>query len=111
VRGHRTAGDLLRDRRRALGVSLRGLGARTDLSASFLSDLENGRRIPSEAVAERLAAELGMDGDETLALWGILGERAERWLRRTPAAVALVRRLAQLEAGPRLLAALRGVAR
>jgi transcriptional regulator with XRE-family HTH domain len=39
-------GQRLRARREELGLSLRAFGERVDLSASYLHDLEHGRRDP-----------------------------------------------------------------
>jgi tetratricopeptide (TPR) repeat protein len=58
-------GQRLRDRRQRLGLSQAEL-AGTELSASYVSLLEAGRRMPTPAVAERLAERLGVGAAELL---------------------------------------------
>jgi transcriptional regulator with XRE-family HTH domain len=53
-------GELVRRLREQRGLSLRGLGAATDFSASFLSQLENGQVSPSISSMERIASALGV---------------------------------------------------
>ncbi len=48
----------LRNRRKALGLSLRGLAQKTGLSAAHLSDCENGRRMPSRGAVRKWAQAL-----------------------------------------------------
>jgi transcriptional regulator with XRE-family HTH domain len=51
-------GARIRQRRNELGYSLRELGARTNLTASFLSQLENGQCSVSLASLQRIATAL-----------------------------------------------------
>jgi transcriptional regulator with XRE-family HTH domain len=53
-------GELVRRLREGRGLSLRGLGAVTEFSASFLSQLEKGQVSPSIASMERIANALGV---------------------------------------------------
>ncbi len=53
-------GEVLKGLRKRSGLSLRGLGARTGFSASFLSQLEKGQVSPSIGSLERIAAALGV---------------------------------------------------
>jgi predicted transcriptional regulator/DNA-binding XRE family transcriptional regulator len=53
-------GRRLRHLRRTAGMTLADLGARTDLSASALSLIENGRREPKLSALTTLAAALGV---------------------------------------------------
>jgi transcriptional regulator with XRE-family HTH domain len=53
-------GERLRNLRVENGISLRELARRTDISPSFLSEVETGRSYPSEPVLERLANQLGV---------------------------------------------------
>ena len=57
------AGDRLRRRRQELGLSLRELGSRVGVSASMLSQVENGRCRASVATLYRLVNELGLTLD------------------------------------------------
>jgi transcriptional regulator with XRE-family HTH domain len=63
-------GELVRKLREARGLSLRGLGAITDFSASFLSQLENGQVSPSIASMERIANALGVSLGEFFSSLG-----------------------------------------
>ena len=51
-------GERIRQRRKELGYSLRELGARTNLTASFLSQVENGQCSPSLSSLQRIASAL-----------------------------------------------------
>ena len=55
-----TLGDALRRLREQQGISLRALAERTDFSASFLSQIENGQCSPSIASMEKIANALGV---------------------------------------------------
>jgi transcriptional regulator with XRE-family HTH domain len=45
----------IKDAREEIGISIRELARLTDVSAPFLSDVELGRRFPSDEVLARLA--------------------------------------------------------
>jgi len=51
-------GERIRQRRKELGYSLRALGTRTNLTASFLSQVENDQSSPSLASLQRIATAL-----------------------------------------------------
>ena len=53
-------GEVLRQLREKLGLSLRALAARAGFSASFMSQVENGQVSPSIASLEKIAGELGV---------------------------------------------------
>jgi uncharacterized cupin superfamily protein len=55
-----TLGNSLRFLRQQKRVSLRALGARTDFTASFLSQIENGQCSPSISSMEKIANALGV---------------------------------------------------
>ena len=59
----KTLGEYVRERREEKDLSVRELARRLKLSAPFLSDVELGRRHPSDEVLAKLAREL----DTTLA--------------------------------------------
>jgi transcriptional regulator with XRE-family HTH domain len=63
-------GELVRRLREQRGLSLRALGAATDFSASFLSQLENGQVSPSIASMERIANTLGITLGEFFSALG-----------------------------------------
>ena len=53
-------GEVLRQLREKLGLSLRTLAAQAGFSASFMSQVENGQVSPSIASLEKIAGELGV---------------------------------------------------
>ena len=55
-----TLGNSLRFLREQQGISLRALAERTDFSASFLSQIENGQCSPSISSMEKIAYALGV---------------------------------------------------
>ncbi len=79
----------------ALNMSLRELARRLGITPSYVSDIENDRRVPSEEVLRRIADELGLDFDDLVARAGRIGPNAERYLRETPAATTLFRRITE----------------
>jgi transcriptional regulator with XRE-family HTH domain len=60
-------GDHVRRLRARQGLSLRDLAARTDFSASFISQVENGQASPSISSMERIAHALGVTLGEFFA--------------------------------------------
>jgi transcriptional regulator with XRE-family HTH domain len=60
-------GQYIRERREARDLSLRELAKKLDCSAAFLSDIELGRRYPSEKVLKDIAVTLGVTIDELKA--------------------------------------------
>jgi transcriptional regulator with XRE-family HTH domain len=63
-----TLGKLLKERRKALGLTQRSLAQKLGLRTSSVAVLENGRRMPSLGLIGRLATTLGVDGKELLLL-------------------------------------------
>ncbi|MDB6027480.1 MAG: hypothetical protein JWM68_3703 [Verrucomicrobiales bacterium] len=51
-------GDVIRELREKQDLSLRELARQTEISAPFLSDVELGRRYPSDEVLEKIAKKL-----------------------------------------------------
>lgn len=86
-------GQQVRDARVAAGLSLRALARQLEVAPSYVNDIENDRRVPSEAVLRRIASELGLDADLLLAAAGRVGEGAREYIREQPAAGVLFRRL------------------
>lgn len=91
--GHPTLGEFIRTARTARGMRLRELGRQLDLAPSYISDIENDRRIPSEDVLRRISEVLELDFEDLMARAGRFGTGAERYLRRSPAATTLFRRI------------------
>lgn len=73
-------GQAIRRRRQELGLTLRALGERAGCAASYLSQIESGKRagVPSDAVLLGLESALGMKAGTLI--------RAARW-EETPGAV------------------------
>ncbi|MCL4230388.1 MAG: helix-turn-helix transcriptional regulator [Dehalococcoidia bacterium] len=88
-----TLGDVVRDARLRRGLGLRQLASIIQKTPSYLSDIENDRRVPAEDVLSDLARELSLDFDELMSLAGRFGEQAERYLKRQPEAARLFRRI------------------
>ena len=76
-------------------ISLRALAKQLDITPSYLSDIENDRRVPSEEVLAKIAAELDLDYSNLVARAGRLPADAERYMRQTPAATTLFRRITE----------------
>jgi transcriptional regulator with XRE-family HTH domain len=53
-------GEKMRKLREDLGISLREFSRRAELSPSFVSDVENGRRFPSSTRLKRIAKTLNV---------------------------------------------------
>lgn len=60
----RTLGEAIRERRTSVGISLRDLARQIEVSAPFLSDVELGRRFPSDEVLNSIARVLKIDVSE-----------------------------------------------
>jgi transcriptional regulator with XRE-family HTH domain len=91
-------GQVIREARGHAGLSLRELSKRVSKTPSYLSDIENDRRVPSEEVLRDLGRVLHLQFDDMMARAGRLGENTLRYLRRHPSAGILLRRLADLNA-------------
>ena len=57
-------GEKVRELRDAKNLSLRELAAKIDVSASFLSDVELGKRFPKDSTLVLLAEKLGTTAEE-----------------------------------------------
>ena len=90
---NKTLGEAVRDRRVEKDLSLRDLAKLIDIAPSYLSDIENDRRVPSEEIIHNIAQALDMDADDLMARSGRLGEEAERYMKKHPAAGILFRKI------------------
>lgn len=93
-----TLGDIIREKRVELDLSLRDLSKKLDLTPSYLSDIENDRRVPAEEALGQIASVLKLDFDLLMARAGRFGDDALRYMKRNPAAGVLFRRLAEQQA-------------
>lgn len=90
----KTLGEVIRDGRIAKGqMKLRELARLLGVTPSYVSDIENDRRVPSEDVLGRIAAALDLDYTDLVARAGRLGAEAERYMRREPTATTLFRKI------------------
>lgn len=94
----KTLGTVIRDARVKGGRTLREFAKLLGITPSYQSDIENDRRVPAEEVLKKTADLLGLSFEDLMALAGRIGEDAERYLRRHPAAGALFRRLTEANA-------------
>jgi len=88
-------GEIIRDARVEAKRGLRDLARELDITPSYLSDIENDRRVPADDVMRRIATLLNLDFDELMAVAGRFGEDAERYLRRNPEAGKLFRKISE----------------
>lgn len=88
-----TLGDRIRTGRARKRLTLRLAADAVKRSPSFLSDVENGRRAPSEDLLADLAALLELDLDDLMAAAGKLPTDVSDYLRSTPEAGRLFRTL------------------
>jgi transcriptional regulator with XRE-family HTH domain len=89
-------GDRIREARTAKKLTLRKFAALLDKSPSYVSDIENDRRIPSESVLREACDIVSLDFDQMMGLAGRFGDGTERRLRKTPSLGTLLRKLADL---------------
>ncbi|MDD4103362.1 MAG: helix-turn-helix transcriptional regulator, partial [Kiritimatiellae bacterium] len=81
-------GNLIRQARQALRLTLEELARRAGLSKGFLSQVENGKAGLGLDAAKRLAGVLGLSLEELSAVWGpqaACGEAHPAWLVRLAA--------------------------
>jgi transcriptional regulator with XRE-family HTH domain len=90
-----TLGDEIREARIRADIRLRAFAEKLELAPSYLSDIENDRRVPSEEVLRKLAENLDLDFDHLMSLAGRFGEKAERYMKRNPTAGVLFRRISE----------------
>ncbi len=100
---NKSLGEVLHDARVAQDWSLRDLAKKLDKTPSYLSDIENDRRIPAEDTLADLARLLKVDFDDLMARAGRFGDDAVRYMMRTPAAGVLLRKLADMNASPEVV--------
>lgn len=86
-------GEQIAEARKATGRSLRDLAAAIGRSPSYLNDIEHRRRVPSSDVVTELAEALNLDRDALLAAAGRVGDGAEEYMRTTPNAGVLLRKV------------------
>lgn len=91
-------GQEIRRLRTEAGITLRGLAATVEVSAAHLSDIEHGRRRPSEALLRKIARALRKAGATFESLEHLatgLDADTREWAASTPGVRKLLRTLRQ----------------
>ena len=96
-------GDEINKARVGKKLGLRALARQLEIAPSYLSDIENDRRVPSEAVLLKMSQLLDLDFDMLMQQAGRLGEDAEQYLRQHQLAGQLFRRIAKSQLDPEAL--------
>jgi transcriptional regulator with XRE-family HTH domain len=65
-------GNLIKQQRRRIGLTLQALSAKSGVSPTHLSRIEKAQRYPSANVLLKIAKPLGLEEDNLLALAGYL---------------------------------------
>jgi transcriptional regulator with XRE-family HTH domain len=90
-----TLGEIIREARLATGQSLREVSKLLEITPSYMSDIENDRRIPAEEVLRNIVKLLNLDVDHLMALAGRFGDDADRYMKKQPIAGVLFRRISE----------------
>ena len=57
-------GKFIEEKRKVLGITLRGFAAELDIAPAYMSDIEKGRRYPPDKKLDDIARILKLDGEE-----------------------------------------------
>lgn len=87
-------GEFLQEKRGAAGFKLREFAKMIGIAPSYLSDIENDRRVPSEEILKKVAQALGLNLSELMGLAGRMGDTVERYVRNQPLSGVLFRKIA-----------------
>ena len=96
ARSGKSLGDVLREARIEKDIGLREIARQLEKSPSYISDIENDRRVPSEDVLAALAQILELDFEHLMAIAGRLGADTRRLVERSPEAVSLFRKISAM---------------
>lgn len=99
-------GAVLRKAREAARLSIKDVAREIDYCATQVSDVERGRRGVTRQMCDRLSDALGLDRTELYARAGHLSDQVQEYLVRRPRALALLERLAELDAPEEMVARL-----
>jgi transcriptional regulator with XRE-family HTH domain len=103
----RSLGERVRDARLTKQLGLREFARQLKITPSYLSDIEADRRAPAEPLLRSLADDLDLEFEKLVDLAGRLDAQTERYLKRTPGATLLFRRISEKHLPPEQLAQLR----
>ena len=90
-----SVGDVINEARVRKRLGLRALARELNIAPSYLSDIENDRRVPSETVLRDMARVLELDFDKLMQEAGRLGEGEEQYFLENELAGRLFRRIAR----------------
>jgi len=57
-------GRFIEERRKELGITLRGFAAKLNIAPAYMSDIEKGRRYPPDKKLDEIARILKLEGEE-----------------------------------------------
>ncbi len=89
----KSLGDVIREARANTG-GLREFAKKLGVSPSYMSDIENDRRVPAEDIIRKMANLLNLDFDNLMAMAGRFGKDADRYMRRHPMVGLIIREIA-----------------
>lgn len=89
-------GDIIREARVRDKITLRDLAKKLGKSPSYISDIENDRRVPGEVLLREICDEFSLSFDELMGLAGRIGDQTERQLRKTPLLGLVFRKVSNL---------------
>ncbi|MEI6132406.1 MAG: helix-turn-helix transcriptional regulator [Bacillota bacterium] len=69
-----TFGEYIKNKREALGESIRGLSVKLGMTAAYLSDIEKGNRVAPEKFLSRIAEHLKIKADEIDCFYDLAGK-------------------------------------
>ena len=95
VRPNATPGSRIRERRLQQGLTLRRVAAQVGISPSYLSDIENNKRVPAWPVLQRIASILGLDPTKLSAFGGRSRPETQQYLKARPDVARLIDAIAQ----------------
>ncbi|MCK5434021.1 MAG: helix-turn-helix transcriptional regulator, partial [Dehalococcoidales bacterium] len=77
-------GEIIRQQRVTLPLTLQQLSAMSRVSASHLGRIEKGQRFPSAPILQKIARPLGFDEDELFTLAGYLSPQSASIAEKDP---------------------------
>ncbi len=75
--GNRDLGEIIRQERVRIPMTLQELAGKSDVSPSHLGRIERGERFPSAHILRKIAKPLGFEEDELFTLAGYLSARPD----------------------------------
>lgn len=71
-------GEFIAEKRKARGITLRGMAAKLGISPAYLSDIEKSRRNPPDlTMLEKMAKELTIGQDDKYIMFDLAGKDRE----------------------------------